>query len=219
MNLKFEISLLFLGGFIRILVIVSDIWYLTTQNIKSPELKYVAILSLIAPTVIMLVVYSIILVIECTKNEVTTERIQIIFLFVIGDSMGINYFVFTYILCHSNILSGDFYIIDNMFRSAALVNSLFQSMPQIVYQAYNNQIINNWGIFNIFSIGISTVSLFYTITKLVYSIDKMKQFDKVMNINGSTEFQREVVTGKSMQGVIMAVTDNHNEEEIYNQSL
>lgn len=218
MNLKLEIALMFLGGLIRLLAIGSNIWYLITQHINSTELRYVAMISLIAPTAIMFVFYSIVLVIECINKELTSERIWIILLFVIGDSIGLNYFVFTVILCYSNILSGDFYVIDSMFRSAALFNSLFQSMPQIVYQVYNNQLINSWGVFTIFSIGISSVSLLYTITKLVYSIDKVKQFNKVMNLNGNTEV-RNSTNVKNSKGDIIVSTDNQNEEEIYNQSI
>lgn len=218
MNLKLEIALMFLGGLIRLLAIASNIWYLISQNINSTELRYVAISSLVAPTAIMLVFYSIVLVVECAKKELTSERIWIILLFVVGDSIGLNYFVFTFILCYSNILSGDFYVIDSMFRSAALFNSLFQSMPQIVYQVYNNQLINSWGVFTIFSVGISSVSLVYTITKLVYSIDKVRQFDKVMNLGGSTEVRTSNSVKKS-EGAIIISTDNQNEDEVYNQSI
>lgn len=214
MNLKFEISLLFLGGMIRIIVMGSDIWYLISQSIGSKTLWYIGISSLVAPTVVMIVVYSVILCKECLQKQVSSERLQIILLFVIGDSIGLNYFVFTFILCHSNILSGDFYIVDSMFRSAALVNCLFQSMPQLVYQAYNNQIYGKWEIFPIFSVGISTISLFYTITKLVYAIDKVKQFEKVVNMGSDTQVHSSRSNNKGSAIDLVVSTDN-NHDEVY----
>lgn len=104
-----------------------------------------------------------------------------------------------------------------MFRSAALVNGLFQSMPQIVYQAYNNQIYNNWKIFPIFSIGISTISLFYTITKLVYAIDKVKQFEKVANIGSETQVHSSRSNNKASAADLVVSTDNQH-DEVYSGS-
>jgi hypothetical protein len=214
MNLKLEIVLLFLGGMIRLIVISTDIWYLIKGPINSGIFWYIGIASLFAPTAIMLMIYSVVLIKECKNHQVTSERFQIIILFVIGDSIGLNYFVFTFILCRSDILSGDFYIIDSMFRSAALINSLFQTMPQIVYQALNNQIYNNWKIFPIFSIGISTISLFYTITKLVYAIDKVKQFEKVSNIGSETQVQ-STRSNKKASAVDLVISTDNQHDEVY----
>jgi hypothetical protein len=75
------------------------------------------------------------------------------------------------------MIVGDFYVIDAMFRSSTLVNSLFQATPQIVIQVYNNQQIKNWNFLTIISIGVAGLSLIYTLTKLAYAIDKVKQYE------------------------------------------
>ena len=146
-------------------------------------------------------------------------------LFVIGDSIGLNYFVFSTVLCCSNLFSGDFYIVDAMFRASSLINSLFQSTPQIVLQIYNNMQYNNWSVLTLTSISLSGLSLLYTIAKLVYAVDKMKQYESISIDHTARSLGAKshiVVTnsGKDIRPIdsVRSESNGNNEEEVYEAS-
>ena len=205
MNLKLEILLLFLGGLLRIIDIGTDIWYLIQINYSTKLLWLLSIISLGAPSLILLLYYIVTSIKDLKNDNFSMTRFKIALLFILGDSFGLNYFVFSIILYRSSILSGDFFIIDSLFRATALLNSLLQSMPQIVFQAYNNQLIDTWDPFTVTSIGISFASLFYTIFKLVFAIDKIKQYEEVIKKNPNSE-----ISGKNK--IIPSQTENNDED-------
>lgn len=152
MNLKLEILLLFLGGLIRIIVFGADIYYLIIVSYKGTYTYYIAFSSLFAPSIVLSSVYVYLVISDLINHHFSMLKLLVALLFVLGDSFGINYFVFSIILCANTVTDGDFYIVEALIKSSALVNSLFQSMPQIIVQIYNNHIMENWTIFNIFSI-------------------------------------------------------------------
>ena len=219
MNLKFEIFLLFLGGIIRIIVTGSDLWYIFSVNYQTTLMLYLSIASLIAPSFIILVAYFIVIVYNWREMGICNKRSVVALLFIIGDSLGINYFIFTFILCSSNIYSGDVYIVDAMFRGSSLINSLFQSMPQLILQVYNNNYIEEWSLFSIFSLGASGLSLTYNCVKLVYAVDKIQQYETVVkasNINpdynmvASVNSTKHAHNVKHSQKSSKKIADNQN---------
>lgn len=226
MNLKLEIRLLFLGGFIRLIVFASDIYYLFSIPYQNTPALYVAFFSLFAPNAILLLICIYLLIIDIYKRRFSISKLLIALLFIIGDSIGLNYFIFTIILCSSDMSNGDFYIIDALFRACSLIDSLFQSMPQIVVQIYNNQIMGNWAIFNIFSIGISVVSLIYTIIKITYAIDKVQQYEKaasgisqvIPSATSSKEFELVSFRKVPSMNIIVQTDEVENDNEVYNSN-
>ena len=84
-------------------------------------------------------------------------------------------------------------------------------MPQIILQFYNNQFATQWSYFQIFSVGVSTLSLLYTCVKLTYAIDKIKQYETVSNTKKESS--------PSNKKNVVVVTDLNQEEEVYNSNL
>ena len=172
MHIRLEIALLSVGGLIRIADIGSDVWYLLTHNFGSALLRAIFIASLLAPAFVLIALYSFTICADLLKgNSFSCFKLTTALLFILGDSVGLNYFVFSIILCCSNLYLGDFYIVDAMFRASSLINCLFQSTPQIALQIYNNMQFNNWSFLTIASISLSALSMVYTIAKLVYAVD------------------------------------------------
>ena len=226
MKLGLETFLMFIGGILRLANIVSNIWYIFTQNFDSDLLYKLFIISLIAPSGVFLLIYTFGLLVDiCSQKPLSSFKFFIFFLFFIGDSIGLNYFVFTFVLCGSNMIVGDFYVIDAMFRSSTLVNSLFQATPQIVIQVYNNQQIKNWNFLKIISIGVAGLSLIYTLTKLAYAIDKVKQYENACCItdrkNTGNKINIEITEHQKNN---MVVTDHNKisnvnfEDEVYDEN-
>lgn len=215
MNLKFELLLLFIGGLLRIADIGSVIWYILTQKFDSDLLYYLFLASIIAPSAALLCIYMFLAFSDlCKSQKFSFFKFLIFLLFIIGDSLGITYFIFTGILCCTNFFVGDFYIIDSMFRATCLITSLFRSIPQVIMQIYNNQKFNSWNILTIISIGASFLSFFYTILKLAYSIDKVQQYESVYSKSAKpTDEKHQLDTGRN-------VIKNHieNYDEPYDQS-
>ena len=148
---------------------------------------------------------------DCFTHRCSRFKFLVGFLFIIGDSVGVNYFVFAIILCSSKLLPGDFFIITALTKASSLVNTLLQSMPQIILQFYNNQFATQWSYFQIFSVGFSTLSLLYTCVKLTYAIDKIKQYETVSNTKKESS--------PSNKKNVVVVTDLNQEEEVYNSNL
>lgn len=221
MKAKLEILLLFLGGIIRLCNLGSDIWYLITQPMKKSLFYKLSIASLAAPSVALMIIYVIILISDCCKG-IKFSRLKLILfiLFTFGDSIGLNYFVFTFVLMFSDTFVGDFYIIDLLFRSTALINGLFHSIPQICLQSYNNQILSNWNILTMLSVGISGLSLVYTLVKLVYAIDKVQQYENIYISTSSHQASSKVGVGDASANVKNLSNDVNggNDDEIYEPS-
>lgn len=227
MQLKFEILFLCIGGFIRIADLGTDIWYLITQEFHSTLIYYVFIASILAPSGILLLVFIFTGLVDCCKgSHPSCFKLTLFLLFILGDSIGLNYFVFTFILCRSTFFLGDFFIIDAMFRISALINCLFQSTPQIVLQVYNNQQFDSWTILNIISISTSGISMIYTCTKLTYALDKVKQYESVSLdptsrnatirvINNSSMVKEEEPEEGEIRRDISLKSENIDEDEVY----
>ncbi|OMJ87152.1 hypothetical protein SteCoe_11151 [Stentor coeruleus] len=231
MNLKLEILLLFLGGLIRIIVFAADIYYLIIISYKGTYTYYIAFTSLFAPSIVQFFVYIYLVISDLINHRFSMLKLLVALLFVLGDSLGINYFVFSIILCSNTVTDGDFYIVEVLIKSSALINSLFQSMPQIIVQIYNNHIMRNWTIFNIFSVGATCSSMIYTIFKLSYAVDKVKQYEVAAEVDkGKAPEVDTVNTAASrnskaravkctMMNIIVPTEENNEDDEVYNSNI
>ena len=188
--MKVEILLLLIGGCIRIFNLSSDIWYLVKITYKSTFVKYLSISSLVAPTLILLTFFFLFNIKSVCNKRAPVSRLTIAFLLIIGDSFGLNYFIFSVILCKSSVYSGDFFIIDSLFRITTILNTLIQSMPQLIFQIYNNQITLNWSLFTILSLFFSILPLLYNFFKLLYAVDKIKIFEEALKFSQTTASSR-----------------------------
>lgn len=221
MKLKYEILLMFLGGLLRLCDLGSDVWYLMTQNMKKKLFFQISIASLAAPSIVLIIIYIFICISDCCKSKSFSKfKLCLFLLFIFGDSLGLNYFMFTFVFICSETLKGDFYVIDVLFRSTALINGLFHSIPQICLQVYNNQLSNNWNILTMVSISLSGLSLVYTLVKLVYAIDKVQQYESIYINTTPRQGSNKIGIGDSTANAKISAHNfnSENDEEVYDAS-
>jgi hypothetical protein len=218
MKIKLEISLIALGGIIRIVDIATDLWYFLVQQFDSDLLYYIFLATLAAPSAVLFLIYLFLIVSDfCKNSSFSSFKLFMFLLFILGDSIGLNYFVFAFVMCLSQVSKADYYIIDAMFRASSLINSLFQSIPQIVLQVYNNLMINSWPTFNIICIGVSVLSMIYSCVKLVYAVDKMKQNENGYIENSTIPRNSSKIVQSDFDEVKLE-TEKNVENEVYEDS-
>ena len=82
-------------------------------------------------------------------------------------------FIYAILLAANDSHIGDIYIIEGFSRASSLVEAMFQSLPQIGKQFYNNQFNSNWSALKYFSICVSGLGIVYTCYKLCHALDKI----------------------------------------------
>lgn len=179
MNLKFEIMLLIFGGIIRIVSVGVNLWYFLTQKFAQDYIMLLCGAFLIAPSAVFLLLTIVLSLVDVFKGNFGKVhfKLGLGLMITIGGPIGLPMFVYAGILAYSETHTGDFYIIEAISRSTSLVEALFESLPQIAIQFYNNAQLQTWETLQILSIVISVVSLFYTGYKLCFAVDKMQQYE------------------------------------------
>ena len=93
------------------------------------------------------------------------------------EPFGLILCIFGCIIAKDKSKKMDFYLIEAAARTAGFVEGVFESLPQLVLQSFNNAENQNWTIFTIASVCFSAVGFLYTCFKLLYAIDKVKYFE------------------------------------------
>ena len=213
MNLKLEIILLLLGGILRILGIGIDIWYFMTQTVNSLLIYYLCGSFIIAPSVIFLLLTICTLLIDCCRGRCKNAHFKfgLGLLLAVGGPLGIPLFIYAILLAANDSHTGDFYIIEGLSRASSLVEAMFQSLPQIGIQFYNNQFNSNWSALKYCSISVSGLGIVYTCYKLCHALDKIQHY----------EMASAVIKVEGVEGVeIKTVCEKKKEDEmeIYDMS-
>jgi len=130
----------------------------------------------------------------------------------LGGPLGVPLFLFAIILGVSKSYRGDFYIIESLTRSTTLVQVLFDSLPEILIQIFNNQNNRGWNFYTWGSIGITSAGAIYSSVKLCHALDKVQHFEQAsQNITpkkkDSAKVQSQIV-----------VTAHENEESNKNNN-
>ena len=200
MNLKLEIILLLLGGILRILGIGVDIWYFMTQTVNSVLIYYLCGSFIVAPSVIFILLTICLLLRDCCRGNCRNMhfKLGLGLLLAIGGPLGIPLFIYAILLAMNDSNTGDFYIIEGLSRASSLVEAMFQSLPQIGIQFYNNQFNSNWSIIKYCSISVSGLSIVYTCYKLCHALDKIQHYEmasaviKIEGIDVKTVSERKI---------------------------
>ena len=132
----------------------------------------------------------------------------------IGGPFGIPLFVYAFILAINDSNEGDFYIIEGLSRATSLVEALFESLPQICIQFYNNQYYGNWQPLRICSVSVSAIAIAYTCYKLCHAIDKIHQYEKSATELKTAHFDSKTISDRRIEAeleleVYDVSDDNH----------
>lgn len=129
------------GGAVRALDFGTDVYYWYSQEFSPEWLKTLCLVSLAFPSLILFMVALYLALQELCGNNKKKCAYSVIFglLLAIFDPLGI-------ILCFFGCMlftikkKQDFYIVDGLMRATGFVEGIFESLPQMVLQSYNNQI-------------------------------------------------------------------------------
>lgn len=195
MNLKFEIMLLVLGGVLRIIGVGVNVWYFITQKFTSTLTMQLCGAFLVAPSAIFLLLTVTLSTLDLCKFRFKKVpfKLGLGLLITFGGPLGIPLFVYAGLLACSESNTGDFYIIEAISRGTSLIEALFESLPQVVIQFYNNTQLQTWKALQITSITISVLGITYTGYKLCNALDKMQHYEQA-----SAKVQPESVDSKTL---------------------
>lgn len=215
MNIKLEILLLVLGGLLRISSTATSIWYLLTQDFTPSYLYKLFGLFIILPTIVFLTLTIVLSLINCCYKQYARLRFNIAIglLLAFGGPIGIPLFSYAIILGVNKSYSGDFYIIESLSRSTTLVEILFESLPQVLIQIFNNQNNKSWNYYTWASIGVSSLGALYSFFKLCHALDKIHQFEQASQSKSPSK--KESQKGKSQ----IVATAHENEERAENDDV
>lgn len=195
MNLKLEILLLIIGGILRIIGVGVNVWYFITQKFTSTLIMQLCGAFLIAPSAVFFVLTIALSLLDCCKRKFNKVlfKLGLGLMITFGGPFGIPLFVYAGLLACSESNTGDFYIIEAISRGTSLVEAVFESLPQIVIQFYNNTQLQTWKALQISSISISVLGIAYTGYKLCNALDKMQHYEQA-----SAKITPEISDSKTM---------------------
>ena len=158
---------------------------------------------IIAPSVVLFLITILSISRDCCRCS-----------FGIGGPFGIPLFVYAFILAINDSNEGDFYIIEGLSRATSLVEALFESLPQICIQFYNNQYYGNWQPLRICSVSVSAIAIAYTCYKLCHAIDKIHQYEKSATELKTAHFDSKTISDRRIEAeleleVYDVSDDNH----------
>lgn len=200
MNIKLEILMLLFGGILRILCVCVDIWYFMTQSFNSMLLYYLCGSFILAPSVIFILLTVGVLLRDCCRCTFGNMhfKLGLGLLLALGGPLGIPLFVYAVLLATNDSHTGDFFIIEGLSKASSLVEAMFQSLPQIGIQFYNNQFSGNWTILKICSIGVSGLGILYTCYKLCHAIDKMQHYENASSVLKVDKIEIKTISERKM---------------------
>ena len=202
MNVKIEGILYVLGGILRFIDFITDVWYVYTQTFKEDWIYYVSAASLISPSTILLLVFLFIFISNLCAGEGRQACISLAFGLVSAllTPFGLMMCGFGMYLLLLAEKKREFYIIEGLARTSGFIEGVFESLPQLIVQSYNNIETNNWDLFTITSICLSAGGFLYTYIKLVHALDKMRRYE-----------QKDE---HKLEGVVSPCHD-HNSEDVF----
>lgn len=217
MNLKFEISLLILGGILRILGVGWNIWYYYHAEFSSKAIEYACGAFLIAPSVVFLLITFMVTISDCVKCTFARTHYKFGFglLIAIGGPIGLPLFAYAWLLAYNkSTTTGDFHIIEAISKVTSLIESMFESLPQVGLQVYNNLETNAWDDpLNIIPIVVSLLCTAYTVYKICSSIDKIRQYENASNHKELSGNKIEPNTNKSGNSNTYRIVNKISEED------
>ena len=135
-----------ISGIIRIGDIVTNILYLATTKFYNKNIYILVIVANIAPTSLILLFMILMALLEQRNLRDCCNHIFFGFFFTVLSPSGISKLIFGWILLFQTESETDFKNkkknIEFLSKSYDVVACLFDSLPQVALQAYNNTMMN-----------------------------------------------------------------------------
>lgn len=186
MNFKRELRLLFIIGATKLITLICCIIYMLLVKYQSLKTENIAYYSFFGPISFQILLYVYLLFSDTKNKRFYLTRFYQVLLFVLGDFFGVNYFVFSLCFNTTQVKHGDFSLLSAVFWSSLIFNSVFQMIPQIATQTYNNCLLSNWNNFNIFTVCISGFYIILTVVGYRYIIAKEEEYKNAKTIIKTT---------------------------------
>jgi hypothetical protein len=174
MNPK-EAWILIIGGLIKLFDGGTDILYITTQDYLSNVFRWLSLGFIIAPTSLMLIIFTISIILQSSNIQRSQLRLNMIIAYSIsiGEQFGLCSLMYGILFFYRP--SGiEKELVLYMCRLAAVFNTFFESMPQIVLQSYNSGHMMEFGWVGIVSCACSGASILFSFFRIFYAYDQSK---------------------------------------------
>ncbi|OMJ75716.1 hypothetical protein SteCoe_25091 [Stentor coeruleus] len=209
MNFKRERILLFVIGATKLIALTCHTLYVLFVKYQSLKAENISYYSFIVPFSFQILLYVYLLFNDSKNKRFYLASFHKVLLFAIGDFFGVNYFVFSLCFSAAQIKHRSFSLLSAMFWSSLIFNSAFQMIPQIAIQIYNNCLLSNWNIFNIFSLCISGQYIILTVVGYKFIIAKEEEFENI-----KTTIKSDCLANENKRDCEIAVEVEQNKLEV-----
>ena len=190
----FQSLLIICSGLLRFADFVSDWTYLFTQDFESVSIQAACLVFLLLPTLIFLGIGGFSLYRQSAEAYLSfCTRLTLWCSLAVLEPLG------AVLMLYGALLGwirekGREAEVEVFIRFSGLVEGLFESMPQLIIQTYNNWALNNWNVFTVASLVLSIVGFFFGLYKLVKAMDESREKaeDKHYNVTVVSPEQPDV---------------------------
>lgn len=180
MGLKYDVMLMIIGGLIRAIDIISDLYYVTTTEFENKNLYYACWATIfITPAILFCVaIYDTIKDLASGEGLKSLKTFGFGILFTVIDPVGITLLLAAIVVSCTKSNKEDRTYIEIISKLTGFLEAMTESVPQIIIQFSNNlRVGGKWNIIGIISISISVVSIIYSFLRLLYLCDQYKQLE------------------------------------------
>ena len=186
---KKECVLLIIGGILKLFDGSSDIIYVSTQSYYSSTLFNLTIIFFFAPSIVLLILYSISSIVQILEGDRKLLKINTIIFFTLlfGEPFGIA--SLAYGIAYSFKKPGiEKDSVQFMCKLTAILNSLFELVPEIILQIYNSGQLKEISPILIVSCICSGLNILYSFIRIFYDYDKKEQQIKATEMMTASKY-------------------------------
>lgn len=174
MNLN-EKAYLITGAVLRLFDVVTDVIYVATQEFGNTSLFSACILFLIVSSVVLSIIFAVSLAMQKkASSQIKIGKESLFYLFIIiGEATGLSLLFAIFFAVKKNpAKKSEFFFIAKM---ASIVNTFFQSMPQIMLQTYNSGQLELYNGIFIASCTCSGIYILFSFLRLIKIYDRQEK--------------------------------------------
>lgn len=212
MRPSIESAIYYSAGIFRCFDFCTDIYYALSSEFQSEYLHYLAIVFICAPSVIFICLFVYLGLPDLFKCNCShfSVKLGLGVMFAVLEPTGLLICIFGILLTTTSLKKVEFYVAEGITRSAGFVEGIFESLPQLVIQTYNNMLNDDWSLVNIVSMLLSGGGFLYTCVRLVYALDMIKSHEAI---------ETEIAVKRDEEPANHLSTHHNEEEEVYQLSV
>jgi hypothetical protein len=180
MGLKYDVTLMIVGGLIRAADMISDLYYVTTTEFDNKNLYYACWATIfITPAILFCVaIYDTIKDLVSRRYLKSLKTFGLGLLFTVIDPIGFTLIIAAFVVSCTKSTQEDRTYIEMVSKLTGFLEAMTESVPQLVIQFSNNlRVGGQWNIIAAISISLSIISISYNFLRLIYLCDKYKQLE------------------------------------------